>query len=215
MITGQTEALEHALEQLVSSLRDEAPAGVLPALHKLQRVLTFLSAQLSVRDSRISPLLSDTAEDLLLCPTLEACMDRVHTGLSTVSSMLSRPPGQDVAQQLLDHLSRHYMEPLQLKTLSREFGYESVYLGKLFRLKTGMSFHSYLNRIRIDHALEMLECGMRVTDVAEKCGYAGVHSFSRKFTELVGCSPGVYRAQHVKSSFSDPYDPVAQSTERS
>ncbi len=77
------------------------------------------------------------------------------------------------------------------------------YLGKLFRRKTGMSFHSCLNRIRIEHALEMLASGMRVTDVAEKCGYSGIHSFSRKFRELVGCSPGAYRTQCIKS-ISDP-----------
>lgn len=66
-----------------------------------------------------------------------------------------------------------------------------------------MSFHSCLNRIRIDHALEMLASGMQVADVAEKCGYPGTHSFSRKFTELVGCSPGIYRTQCIKS-LSDP-----------
>ncbi len=66
-----------------------------------------------------------------------------------------------------------------------------------------MSFHSCLNQIRIEHALEMLASGMRVTDAAEKCGYPGIHSFSRKFTELIGCSPGVYRAQCLKS-LSDP-----------
>ncbi len=95
------------------------------------------------------------------------------------------------------------MEPLRLKSLSQEFGYESVYLGKLFRQKTGMSFHSCLNRIRIEHSLEMLASGMRVTDVAEKCGYPGIHSFTRKFTELVGCSPGAYRAKCMKT-LSDP-----------
>ena len=103
----------------------------------------------------------------------------------------------------MEHLSKHYMEPLQLKNLSPEFGYESVYLGKLFRQKTGKSFHSCLNQIRIEHALEMLASGMRVAKVAEKCGYSGIHSFSRIFTELVGCSPGVYCAQCMKS-LSDP-----------
>ena len=207
VITGQREGLENALHLLKNALRAEADAGVFPALRKLQHVTGLVSSQLSVRDPRISSLLWDTAADMLLYPTLEACLDRLRADLMTVSSILNRPPEQDVVQQLMRHLSRHYMEPLQLKSLSPEFGYESVYLGKLFRQKTGMSFHSCLNRIRIEHALEMLAGGMRVTDVAEKCGYPGIHSFSRKFTELVGCSPGVYRAQYLES-LSDPQAPV-------
>ena len=203
MITGQKEALESVLHLLMNSLRAESVAGVLPALRKLQRIPRLISAQLSVRDPRISSLLSDTATDMLLCPSLEACLHRLRTDLITVSSILNHPSEQDVVQRLMNYLSRNYMEPLQLKSLSSKFGYESVYLGKLFRQKTGMSFHHCLNRIRIEHAREMLASGMRVTDVAEKCGYPGIHSFSRKFTELVGCSPGVYRAQCMQS-LSDP-----------
>ena len=199
VITGQKEALEDGLQQLRNILRAEADAGIFPALRRLQRIPKLIASQLSVRDSRIGSLLWDTASDMLLYPTLEACVSRLRADLITVSSILTRPPEQDVVQLLMRHLSRHYMEPLQLKSISPEFGYESVYLGKLFRQKTGMSFHSCLNRIRIDHALEMLASGMRVTDVAEKCGYPGIQSFSRKFTELVGCSPGVYRAQCLKS----------------
>ncbi len=203
MIAGQKEAIGTVLHLLMNTLRADSSAGVLPTLRKLQCIANLISSQLSVRDSRISSLLSDTAADMLLCSSLEACLYRLHTDLMTVLSILNRPAERDVVQQLVHHISRHYMEPLQLKSLSPEFGYESVYLGKLFRQKTGMSFHSYLNRIRIEHALEMLASGMRVTDVAEKCGYSGIHSFSRRFTELVGCSPGVYRAQCLEM-VSDP-----------
>ena len=203
LIAGQKEALESVLDELMHALRADSSAGVLPALRKLQRILMLLSSQLSVRNSGIAPLLSDTAADILLSPSLEACLCRMRAGLMAVSSILTPPPERDVVQLLMERLSGHYMEPLRLKNLSPEFGYESLYLGKLFRRKTGMSFHSCLNRIRIEHARKMLASGMRVTDVAEKCGYSGIHSFSRKFTELVGCSPGAYRAQCMKS-LSDP-----------
>ena len=203
VITGQEEALESVLHLLMATLRADSSAGVLPALRKLQCILRLISSQLSVSDSRISSLLSDTAADMLLYPSLDECLCRLRTDLLTVSSILNHPPEQDVVQRLLYHLSRHYMEPLQLKSLSSTFGYESTYLGKLFRQKTGMSFHSCLNRIRIEHAQEMLANGMRVTEVAAKCGYPGIHSFSRKITELVGCSPSVYRDQSIKS-LSDP-----------
>ncbi len=206
LITGQQEALESVLLLLKNTLRADASAGVLSALRELQRITGAISTQLSVRDARIRSLLSDTMADLLLYPSLEACLGRLRTDLTTVFILLNRPPEQDVVQLLMSHLSRHYMEPLRLKSLAQEFGYESVYLGKLFRQKTGNSFHSCLNRIRIEHAREMLASGMRVTDVAEKCGYPGIHSFSRKFTELVGCSPGVYRAQFIQS-LPDPPAP--------
>ena len=79
---------------LMNTLRADFSAGVLPALRKLQCIPILISSRLSVRNSRISALLSDATADMLLYPSLEACLCRLRKDLTTVSSILNRPPEQ-------------------------------------------------------------------------------------------------------------------------
>ncbi|CAM3669817.1 response regulator transcription factor [Cohnella lubricantis] len=96
-------------------------------------------------------------------------------------------------QKMVELIRRNYAENLKLESLADVFGYNSSYLGKLFKSKMGESFNTYLDKVRIDRAKELLEQGMKVYQVAERVGYSNVDYFHGKFRKYVGVAPSAYR----------------------
>lgn len=101
--------------------------------------------------------------------------------------------GDHQVQRMIELIGRHYAENLRLESLADVFGYNSAYLGKLFKSKTGEAFNAYLDKVRIDKAKELLEQGLKVYQVAERVGYCSVDYFHGKFRKYVGVSPTAYR----------------------
>lgn len=101
--------------------------------------------------------------------------------------------GEDQIKRMIDVIQRNYHENLKLETLAEMFGYNSAYLGKLFKSTTGEYFNTYLDKVRIERAKVLLEGGDKVYQVAEKVGYASVDYFHSKFKKYVGVSPTTYR----------------------
>jgi AraC-like DNA-binding protein len=64
----------------------------------------------------------------------------------------------------------------------------------LFGRHFGCSPRTYLRRARVMHAKEMMiGSPLNLTEVAGRCGFASVHSFSRAFRATEGISPSEYR----------------------
>ncbi|QYR23249.1 response regulator transcription factor [Paenibacillus sp. sptzw28] len=96
-------------------------------------------------------------------------------------------------KKMIDLIGRNYYENLKLESLAEVFNYNSAYLGKLFKNATGEYFNTYLDKVRIEKAKELLEQGMKVYQVAEKVGYTNVDYFHSKFRKYEGSSPSAYR----------------------
>ncbi|OKP76218.1 DNA-binding response regulator [Paenibacillus sp. P3E] len=106
----------------------------------------------------------------------------------------SGPKGKEQEiKQMIDFIQRHYAEDLRLSTLAGLLNYSTPYLGQLFRSKTGEYFNTYLDKVRIQKAKELLAQGMKVYEVAELIGYASVNYFFSKFKKYEGRSPSEYK----------------------
>jgi AraC-like DNA-binding protein len=84
--------------------------------------------------------------------------------------------------------------PATLAELGRKTGASERTLSRLFSSELSMSFHQWRTLLRIQRALLALEQGTSVTDTAMQLGWANPSSFIEAFTELVGETPGRYRA---------------------
>lgn len=102
--------------------------------------------------------------------------------------------GENVLDEVLHYIHHNYHENLKLETLAPLFGYNSSYLGRLFTKKMNMNFNSYLDRVRIAKAKELLdEDSLKVYEIAERVGYSNVDYFHRKFKKYERTSPAEYR----------------------
>ncbi|MNR07935.1 HTH-type transcriptional regulator YesS [compost metagenome] len=96
-------------------------------------------------------------------------------------------------KRMLDLIHRHYQENLKLEALADVFTYSSAYLGKLFKNSTGLSFNSYLDKVRIGKAKELLDQGCKIHQAASEAGFSDVDYFREKFKKIEGISPSEYR----------------------
>lgn len=122
-----------------------------------------------------------------------ALVESIRHALYELMSRLNLGGNESVMKQVLDFIHRHYDENLKLETLADLFKYNSGYLGKLFKQHTGESFNTYLDKVRIRRAIELLGEGLKVHQVSDRVGYANVDYFHSKFKKYVGMSPSTFK----------------------
>jgi len=73
--------------------------------------------------------------------------------------------------------------------LARKAGASVRTLERTFLVETGISLGEWRRRVRLFHALRLLESGAAVGDVADEVGYASTSAFSQAFARQFGRSP--------------------------
>ena len=72
--------------------------------------------------------------------------------------------------------------------------YSETFLNKRFKKVTGMTFTEYLNRFRIQKAVEILnDENTSSPEVGYLCGFSTPKYFRDVFRKYVGCTPKEYR----------------------
>jgi AraC-like DNA-binding protein len=108
-------------------------------------------------------------------------------------------------RRVRDRIDREYAQPLDVETLARGVHMSAGHLSRQFRLAYGESPYSYVMTRRIERAMTLLRRGdLSVTEVCFAVGCSSLGTFSRRFTELVGVPPSVYRRQAAKAMVGMP-----------
>lgn len=91
------------------------------------------------------------------------------------------------------YIEEFFGNDLSAENIAAVVGISPSYLRTIFKKSMGESPIHYLNRIRIEHAKEMLSSKMfRLDEIALACGFQNVYYFSRVFKSYTGVSPGKY-----------------------
>ncbi len=99
--------------------------------------------------------------------------------------------------QALSYIDAHYADPnLSVREIAAQAGVSGDYLSRQFRLSLGIAAQEYLKRYRFARAMELLQTGLPVSDVAKQVGFANLCHFSREFKKEMGLTPSKYRAQN-------------------
>ena len=98
---------------------------------------------------------------------------------------------------ILTLVHTHCYEPdFSLSRLSEMAHYSPTYINRFLREETGLTYIQYVSGLRMEKAKMMLSrTGIRVRDIVPQCGYMDLASFTRKFKDYTGITPGEYRAQ--------------------
>jgi AraC-like DNA-binding protein len=100
-----------------------------------------------------------------------------------------------------EYLRRHYAEPITLKQVAKVAGFAPTYFSRLFHVKQRMTFASYLARLRIERAQELLvRTPLNLQRVAQLCGFSSADYLGRVFLRATSETPIQYRwrARHEK-----------------
>jgi YesN/AraC family two-component response regulator len=97
-------------------------------------------------------------------------------------------------QRAVAHIQRHFAEPLRRATLAKLAGFAPNYFSELFKRREGMSCESYLRKLRIDRAKQLLtSTDLGLQRVAELSGLGTRFHLSRVFRKSLGTTPLEWR----------------------
>jgi AraC-like DNA-binding protein len=95
-----------------------------------------------------------------------------------------------------DAMDRSFAQPLDVPTLARLAHVSPAHFSRQFRAVFGETPHRYLQRRRVERAMELLrETDSPVTEICLDVGFNSLGTFSRTFRAIVGEPPSAYRAR--------------------
>ena len=100
-----------------------------------------------------------------------------------------------IVQGALDYVARHYREEdLSVSRIAEKLHFSPAYLNVLFKQEMKVTIKQYLSNYRLERAKRLLEKDFdKITEIAEKCGYANGNYFAKVFKESTGMTPAEYR----------------------
>jgi AraC-like DNA-binding protein len=97
-----------------------------------------------------------------------------------------------------DTMDRAFARPLDVPALAKVAHVSPAHFSRQFRATFGETPHRYLQRRRVERAMELLrETDRPVTEICFDVGFNSLGTFSRMFGEVVGEPPSSYRARFV------------------
>ncbi len=97
-------------------------------------------------------------------------------------------------QLALHFIHNNYATDISLERVASTVRLSRYHFSRLFREITGLTYQSYVNRVRIEQAKKMLnDDALSVTDAGYAVGYSDLTHFERIFKKIVGSNPSQYR----------------------
>ena len=136
--------------------------------------------------------------------------------------LISRPEHSSIDnyKHLLDEIDANYSY-ITFSDAAAFMGLSEPYFSRFFRKISGMTFSKYLNTVRLEHAIHMLQEHPRrlsVTEIASRCGFETIRHFNRVFRDITGMSPRELPSNYVPDfkpirRIEDAFNPTLQSSE--
>lgn len=176
----------------------------------------------------ILPKLSEIRHELQNQPIFFECRTEAMIGEMLVDVFRGEPLRKaqwqfsDVItryKQLLNHIDLEY-EHITYRNAVQFMNMSDAYFSRYFKRQAGMTFSQYLNVVRIEKAVQLLDSAptMKITDVMLRCGFNTIRSFNRVFREVTGFTPTTLPPGYVLNTRSVPtiqgsFDPTLSDAE--
>lgn len=92
--------------------------------------------------------------------------------------------------EMINFIKINYQDKISISDLSKKLAYSESMLNRKFKKEVHITFNEYLNRYRINKAIELLKnSDYNITEISYMCGYSSAKYFSRVFKKYLGISP--------------------------
>lgn len=102
---------------------------------------------------------------------------------------------EDMISAVLNQIDQDLSQNIDFESIARDHGITPSYFRMIFKEITGMAPTDYLNRVRIMHALELLQTSdAPVAEIGRKVGIFDANYFSRLFKKITGYPPRYFKS---------------------
>ena len=143
---------------------------------------------------------SNADEEMAFEKSIEAAY-YLEDKLSVLEAALQKETGKypgshPEIREALRYIEKHYAEDISLGDISSKVGLSDNYFSNLFKQETGENLTSYINRVRIEKAKQLLmQPGKKVYEVAEEVGFRNTTYFSTTFRKVTGMTVSEFKSR--------------------
>jgi len=131
--------------------------------------------------------------DQMIKIKMENLLIELVRGLKSIEEEKKGDISNEKIQEILRYLNENYKEKIRLSELCFLFGTNKTTLCNRFRSFSGETIISYINKLRIKKAKQLMRSGnYNLTEISAIVGFSSVHYFSRIFKQYENQSPTSY-----------------------
>lgn len=162
----------------------------------------FSYAQHALRNGACDYLLKPVDEE-----SLNRAIEKAVKALNPDAVFGNAPESDDpvtpdqIVSIIKEYLESNYHTNIRISMFSEKYFFSQEYLNKLFKSKYGYTIYEYVLKLRMERAAELLsQPDIKISDIAERLGYADNHYFSKAFRTYYQVTPTEYRKKLNPSS---------------
>ncbi len=107
----------------------------------------------------------------------------------------AKPTGESTLYPLITYMEQHFRESISLDDAADALYMSRYRLSRIFSHLLGTSFNDYLNSLRVNLAIQLLDTtDSSVTDIAYEVGFGNMRTFNRAFKKHRGITPTQFRS---------------------
>lgn len=116
--------------------------------------------------------------------------------ISLIGESDNKELNDPVVEQILKYLYENYKEKIILSDLEEKLHYSERYMNQKFQKAIGTTIIEYLNRYRIQIALNFIkEEEIPISEIGWECGIGDYKYFNHVFKKYIGCSVKEYKSR--------------------
>lgn len=106
--------------------------------------------------------------------------------------------------RITDYISEHYAERISLQDIADSENITLYHASHFLKKKLGISFQEYLNNIRFEHAMFLIEnSDLKILDICLETGFSSTRYLNQMFEKNFGCSTKEYLKMPKKPHLTD------------
>lgn len=168
---------------------------------QLERSASFRT---SLRSSDVHSLLNKVTKYKTLEESERALIDFTERMIAQASAT-KRNRNEELVDEIKQLIHESYTLPsLNVHDIARRINLSPSYIGKVFSAAESVSIVSYINTVRLNHALKLMkEPSYQIKDIAAQSGYVNAGYFWRVFRKKFGSTPKQYRRTMLPTDEND------------
>jgi transcriptional regulator GlxA family with amidase domain len=100
---------------------------------------------------------------------------------------------EDRIHTVQEWMTHHFHEKFTMEQLAEKVNTSPRHLTRLFKETTGITISQYVEKLRIEHAVQLLKGNNKVEIIASQCGFQSTNQLRHLFRKYTGVIPSHYK----------------------